>query len=145
VSDPGNTGSILRSAEAAGALAVMTVPGTVELHNPKVIRASMGSIFRVPSFEGIPPEPLCDELRGLGYRIIALRTSGGMPYTEIDFPGRSAIVLGNEAWGLSDGFLKGSDISVSIPLQGNAESLNVSAACAVILFKYAEVRSDGIG
>jgi len=145
VSDPGNVGSILRSAEAAGASAVVTVSGSVELHNPKVVRASMGSIFRVPSFEGLSPVLICRELKQLGYRIIAVEASGGVPYTEADLSGRIALVLGNEAWGLSDEFLKSSDISISIPLKGNVESLNVSAAGAVILFKCAEVRSGEIG
>ncbi len=145
VSDPGNVGSVLRSAEAAGALAVIAAPGTVELHNPKVIRGSMGSIFRIPSFEDLPPGPLCDELKRLGYRIIALGASGGVPYTEVDFSGCIALVLGNEAWGLSDSFLEKSDISVSIPLKGNVESLNVSAAGAIILFRCAEMTHGGTG
>ncbi len=144
LADPGNLGTILRSAEAAGADAVVLTPGSVDPYNPKVVRASAGALFHVPVVEAT-----LDDVAGWGLELIGT-TSHDAPgrtvidHTDADFTGRVALVLGNEAAGLPDEW---SDTAgpiarwVTIPHRGRAESLNVAMAATVILFEASRQRS----
>jgi TrmH family RNA methyltransferase len=132
VQDPGNAGTILRSAEAAGADAVVFGGASVDPFNPKAVRASAGSIFHVPVVVDADPLPSLHQRR-LG---TAART--GTPLDDIDLRQPVALVLGNEAHGLPDGAAV--DDWVTIPMVGRSESLNVGMAAAVLAFEVARQR-----
>ena len=123
LSDPGNAGTIIRSAEAAGADAVVLTPGSVDPYNPKVVRASAGSIFRIPVIE-----LALDALSS--YRRLGTSSHRGDLYTDPVYHGRVAVVVGNEAHGLDDD--AAIDQWITIPHAGPAESLNVAMPATVI-------------
>lgn len=128
VGEPGNLGTIIRSAEAAGADAVVVTPGTADATNPKVLRAAAGAFFHVP----VIPASL-STVGDAGLRVIGTSSHRGTSHTEADWSGRIAIVAGNEATGLDPQ----SDIDdwVRIEHQGRAESLNVAMATTVLCFE----------
>jgi TrmH family RNA methyltransferase len=135
VRDPGNAGTILRSAEAAGAGAVVFCDGSVDVFNPKTVRASAGSLFHVPVVASGPPLEVLAQLGGAGVRRYGTVARGGTPYDEVDLVGRVAVVLGNEAHGLPDGLEASLDGGLTVPMAGRAESLNVGMAAAVVCFE----------
>lgn len=139
ISDPGNAGTILRSAEAAGADAVVFTPGSVDPFNPKVVRASAGSIFHVP----IVVDTELPSISGAGLRALGTSSHRGLPYTRADLRGRIALVVGNEAHGLPDDAQV--DEWLTIPHSGRAESINVAMAATVIVFEAARQRSGRAG
>jgi RNA methyltransferase, TrmH family len=133
VEKPGNVGAILRSADAAGADAVIAIGGT-DLFNPNVVRASVGTVFSLP-VAAATAEEAAAWLRELGVRIVASRVDAERLHVEADLRGAIAIVLGSEATGLSAAW-RASDIeAVRLPMDGKADSLNVSAAAAVLLYE----------
>jgi TrmH family RNA methyltransferase len=133
IADPGNLGTILRSAEAAGVDAVVLTPGTVDALNPKAVRASAGSLFHVP----IVAAGLAD-VGAAGLRRIGTSSHHGIPHDDVDWTGRVAIVLGSEAHGLpADAPV---DDWVRIAHAGRAESLNVAMAATVLCFAAAAAR-----
>ncbi|HET9601973.1 MAG TPA: RNA methyltransferase [Acidimicrobiales bacterium] len=134
LADPGNLGTVLRTAEAAGVDAVVLTPDTVDATNPKVVRASAGALFHVPLVDQVE----LGELRALGLRVLGTSSRAGTPYTETDFTGRVAIAVGNEARGLPDDAPV--DGWVTIPHAGRAESLNAAMAAAVVCFEAARQR-----
>jgi RNA methyltransferase, TrmH family len=131
VRDPGNAGTVLRTADAAGVGAVVAAGGTVDPYNPKTVRSSAGSLFHVPLVVVDDPVAALEALAPR--RRLGTVVRGGEDYTAIDWRRPSAIVLGNEAAGLAPGLPL--DGSVSIPMAGPAESLNVGMACAVLCFE----------
>ena len=132
LADPGNAGTIIRSAEAAGADAVVLTPGSVDPYNPKVVRASAGSLFRVPVVEAT--------LASLSaFRRLGTSSHRGDLYTDPVYHGRVAVVVGNEAHGLDDD--AEIDQWITIPHSGPAESLNVAMAATVLAFEVARQRS----
>lgn len=133
VSDPGNAGTLLRSAEAAGAGAVVLTPGTVDVFNPKVVRASAGALFHVPVTSAT-----LDDVRAAGLRLIGTSSHRGTPSDRFDWSRPVAVVLGNEAHGLPDETPV--DDWVTIEHRGRAESLNVAMAGTVVLFDAARHR-----
>ena len=133
LADPGNAGTIIRSAEAAGAQAVVFTPGSVDPFNPKVIRSSAGSLFRVPVLSAG-----FDELRAVGLRVLATSSHHGDAYTDVDLTGPVALVLGNEAHGVPDD--AAADGWITIPHAGATESLNVAMAATVLAFEVARQR-----
>jgi RNA methyltransferase, TrmH family len=135
VSDPGNLGTVLRSAEAAGVDAVALTPGTVDVLNPKVVRASAGSLFHVPV---VTPVAL-DDVRRAGLRLVGTSSHRGTPHSEHDWTGRVAIVLGSEAHGLA--VAAAVDDWVRIGHFGRAESINVAMAATVLCFEAARARA----
>jgi TrmH family RNA methyltransferase len=143
VRDPGNAGTVLRSAEAAGAGGVICCDGSVDVFNPKTVRASAGAVFHVPVVAGGDPEAVLDELGRAGLRRLGTVARGGVPYTDVDMTGPVAIVLGNEAHGLSPGVESHLDGAITIPMAGRAESLNVGMAAAIICFEAARQRGAG--
>lgn len=133
VQDPGNVGTLIRTAEALGASAAVLLPGTADAWSPKTVRAAMGSSFRLPVVSA-GWDALAPRLRGLGVRVLAA-AGGGEPLDRLpgDVPRRTALVLGNEGAGVSEATLARADAVVGIPLRGRAESLNVAAAGAILL------------
>lgn len=136
--DPGNLGTILRTAEAAGVTGVILSGNSVDIYNPKVVRATMGAIFRVPHFYAEDFLSELGELRAMGATVYAAHLSGKQFYDEPEYTGRSVILIGNEANGLSDEATSRADCLVKIPMEGKAESLN--AAVATSLFVYEAYR-----
>jgi TrmH family RNA methyltransferase len=133
VEKPGNVGAILRSADAVGATAVIAVGGT-DLYNPNVIRASVGTVFSIPVATGEAAE-VAAWLRAAAVRIVASRVDAADLHVDADLTGSVAIVLGSEASGLSEAW-RGDDVhGVRLPMLGAADSLNVSAAAAVLLYE----------
>jgi RNA methyltransferase, TrmH family len=142
VEKPGNVGAILRSADAAGAHAVIAVGGT-DLFNPNVIRASVGTVFSMPVAAASAIETAA-WLRSRGLRIVASRVDAARLHVEADLRGPVAIVLGSEATGLSDAWRAPDVELVRLPMLGVADSLNVSAAAAVFLYEAWRQRHAGV-
>lgn len=140
IEKPGNLGAILRSADGAGVSAVVAVGGT-DLFNPNVIRASTGTVFSVP-LAAAPADAALHWLREHGLRIVAAKVDASRLHTAADLTGPLAIVLGNEASGLSDAWDAPDVESLRLPMLGVADSLNVSVAGAVLLYE-ARRQRDG--
>ncbi len=138
IQDPGNLGTLLRSALGAGAHAVYLAPGTTDPYAPKVVRAAAGSHFRLPiqSLAWDSPESL---LANCSQRLAA-EPHAGQPYDQVDWTRPSALLIGSEAHGLSSSARTMATGSVRIPLQGGLESLNAAVAGSVILFEAARQR-----
>lgn len=141
VRDPGNAGTVLRTADAAGAAAVVCCGGTVDPYNPKTVRSSAGSLFHVPLVVLGDPAAALGQLAMLGYRRLGTVVRGGEDYALVDWRRPSAVVLGNEATGLPGGLPL--DAEVEVPMVGRAESLNVGMACAVLCFEALRQRRLG--
>jgi TrmH family RNA methyltransferase len=133
IADPGNLGTIMRSAEAAGADVVVLTPGSADPYNPKVVRASAGAVFHVPT---VAAE--LDAVRAAGLRLLGTSSHLGARHTEIDWSGRIALVMGNEAHGLADD--APIDDWVRIEHRGRSESLNVAMAATILVFEAARTR-----
>jgi RNA methyltransferase, TrmH family len=140
VQDPGNAGTILRTAEAAGASAVVFAGASVDAFHPKVVRASAGSLFHVQVVNGGVPVDVLEQLGGRGLRRLATAAEGGTPLDDVDLTVPVALVLGNEGRGLGEEIRPAVDELVTIPMAGRSESLNVGMAGAVLCFEAARQR-----
>jgi TrmH family RNA methyltransferase len=140
VQDPGNLGTMLRSAAAAGAGGAVLLPGTADAGNPKAGRAAMGAIFRLPVVEASLPE-LLPELRRRDVQLVAATANAKDSYHLLDWSKPSAIAIGNEGDGLSTEVLAAANRQVAIPLAAGIESLNAAVAMSVIFFEAARQRS----
>jgi RNA methyltransferase, TrmH family len=140
VRDPGNLGTILRSAGAAGAGAVVACAGSVDIYNPKTVRSSAGMLFHLPVVTGPDAGEVLDELGRWGLRRWGTAVKGGCDYAQVDLAGPVALVLGNESHGLGSSIATRLDAVVTIPMAGAAESLNVGTAAAVLCFEAARQR-----
>ena len=134
VEKPGNLGTILRSADAAGAAAVIVCDRATDVHNPNVVRASTGSLFTVPVAEADSGEALAF-LKEHGFRILAATPHAEKLHFEVDLSGRIAIALGAEQYGLTAKWMNGADLRVRIPMLGVADSLNVSSAATILVYE----------
>ena len=134
-SDPGNLGTIMRTAEAAGVTGVIMTKGTVDIFNPKVVRSTMGSIFRLPFAYVEDLKEVIKELKKSGISFYAAHLKGEKSYKAIQYSDRSAILIGNEAKGLSDEVADLADTYVLIPMQGKVESLNAAVAAALMMYE----------
>jgi len=132
IRDPGNLGTIIRTAEAAGVSAVYMSPDCVDLYNPKVIRSTMGSIFRVPVFSG-DLLPVISKLKASGITVYATSLDAVCSYREKDLSS-AAVIIGSEADGVSDEVLKAADDLLIIPMAGQVESLNAAVSAAILMF-----------
>ena len=144
VRDPGNAGSLLRCADAAGADAVVFAGSSVDPYNDKAVRASAGSIFHLPVVVGTTVPAAVARLKQLGFTVLA---ADGAAATTLDdlldsggLDGRIGWVFGNEAWGIPDAEVRLADQVVAVPLYGRAESLNVASAAAVCLYATARAQ-----
>ena len=135
VRDPGNVGTMIRTADAAGVDAVVCCQGTVDPTNPKTVRASAGSLFHLPVVVGGDGLAVVTTLRTAGMRVVGADVRGGDDYTTFDWCQRVAVVFGNEASGLDSATRSALDGAVSIRMQGRAESLNVSVSAAILSFE----------
>jgi TrmH family RNA methyltransferase len=144
VRDPGNAGTVLRTADAAGAGGVIFAGSAVDPYNSKAVRASAGSLFHLPVVTGTPVEEAVRALRERGLRILAADGSAATTLDDLQSAGRlgepTAWLFGNEAWGLPGDVLGLADEAVAVPIYGRAESLNLAAAAAVCL--YASARAQ---
>jgi RNA methyltransferase, TrmH family len=139
IQDPGNLGTMLRSAAAAGATGAVLLPGTVDAANPKVLRAAMGATFVLPVAE-CEREELLALLKARGIRLVSTGAAGAVNYDCFDWHAASAVVVGNEGAGISDLLAEAAHASVSIPMSSGVESLNAAIAVSVILFEAARAR-----
>jgi len=145
VRDPGNAGTVLRTADAAGASAVVFSDNSVDPYNGKCVRASAGSVFHLPIVVGEPVVAAIATLRSSGHHVFAADSRpDAVSLDELDRDGRLAQpttwVFGNEAWGLPPEVVEAADIAVRVPIYGRAESLNLAAAAAVCLYASARAR-----
>jgi len=138
IQDPGNAGTVLRTADAAGANGVVFTEGSVDPYNGKCVRASAGSLFHPPVVRGAPAASAIDSLRSSGLQVLAADGYGEADLDELTDAGElaapTAWVFGNEARGLPDDLAALADRRVRIPIHGRAESLNLAAAAAVCLY-----------
>ncbi len=133
VRDPGNLGTILRTAEGSGAGGLFLLKGSVELLNPKVVRSTAGSIFRFPVLTDQRGGSLLDDLKRAGVMVFATDTEGKL-FSTLDYSRPHAFLLGNEAFGVNPELLAKADQMVSIPMTGPVNSLNVAVAAGILLY-----------
>ncbi|MCY3005309.1 MAG: hypothetical protein NTV29_04950 [Planctomycetota bacterium] len=131
---PGNLGAAMRTADAAGATAVLVSDPISEVWNPNAIRASLGAMFTVPIAVATSSD-LLEWLRARSIKCYAARTENGSIYSKIQFPKKSAIVIGSEAYGLQDRWQSAEISPVHIPMFGKIDSLNASVTCSILLFE----------
>jgi TrmH family RNA methyltransferase len=151
VRDPGNAGTVVRVADAVGADAVVLSSSSVDLHNPKVVRSTAGSLFHLPVVTGVGLHEAVAALRGAGVTVLAADGAGDLDLDDLldragtgsgapDLARPTAWLFGNEAWGLPDEVLALADAVVRVPIRGHAESLNLATAAAICL--YASARAQ---
>ncbi len=140
--DPGNCGTLLRSARAAGVSLVCTTAGTVSARNPKAIRASAGASFHLPVIEGVTPAEFCEYCRFHKISMYQAKGRADRSCWSMDLRGPTAIILGNEAHGLPEAGWEGAS-SIRVPMTSGVESLNVATAGAILLFEAFRQRSLG--
>jgi TrmH family RNA methyltransferase len=134
VRDPGNAGTVIRGADAAGADAVLVSDASVDVHSPKVVRSTAGSLFHLPLVTGLPVDETVARLRAAGIRVLAADGVGTTLLPDVDLEPPHAWVMGNEAWGLEPEVRDLCDDVVRVPIYGKAESLNLAMAATVCLY-----------
>ena len=138
--DPGNLGTILRAGEGAGITGLIMSRDTVDIYNPKVIRSTMGSVFRVPFFYTDDLFATVEELKAKGIRLFAAHLGGKNNYEAEDYTGNIGFLIGNEGNGLTDELSNMADTWVKIPMAGQVESLNAAIAASILMFETARQR-----
>jgi TrmH family RNA methyltransferase len=134
IQDPGNLGTIIRTAEAAGAASVIMNKGCADIYSPKVVRSTMGSIFRVPFIYTDNPEEAVNMIKKAGATVYAAALEGES-ILEKRFEDKRAFIIGNEGNGISEDVLKLADKTVSIPMAGKVESLNAAVSAAILMYR----------
>jgi len=142
VRDPGNAGTIVRSARAAGADAVVFARGSVDPFHPKTVRAAAGALFHLPVVRDLSAEESVARLKERGIAVLGTDAQAGTAYDEVDMTASVALVLGNEAWGVPDEVRSLMDGFVAVPMPGPMESLNVAIAASLLLFEAVRQRRD---
>ena len=136
--DPGNLGTLIRTADAVGASAVVLLEPTADPYDPKAVRASMGSLFNLPVITAGEPEEVFAWLNYRGCRVVAADANAGTPWgSDAEWQGRVALVLGNEARGLSADVIPFVGHNVHLPVRGKADSLNVATAGGILMYFWA--------
>lgn len=135
IQDPGNLGTMIRMAEGAGAAGIIMNSQTADIYNPKVVRSTMGSIFRVPYFYTEDLMATLGTLKAKGVHLYAAHLKGEHYYFQEDFKGAAAILIGNEAAGLSDEIADTADTYIKIPMDGKVESLNAAMAATILMYE----------
>jgi TrmH family RNA methyltransferase len=141
VRDPGNAGTVIRGADAAGAAAVLVSDASVDVWSPKVVRSTAGSLFHLPVVTDLPLESTLTALRTAGVRLLAADGAGTALLPEVDLAPAHAWVMGNEAWGLPPELRQQCDEVVRVPIYGLAESLNLAMAATVCLYASATAQN----
>lgn len=134
VQDPGNMGTIIRTAHAAGAAGIVMTKGTVDIYNDKTLRSTMGSIFYIPIVEDDSLD-FVKSLKKVGYKLVVSSLQGKNNFFEENLQGKVMIAVGNEGNGVSDEVYDIADIKVKIPMPGEAESLNVAVATSIMIYE----------
>ncbi len=140
VRDPGNAGTVIRGADAAGADAVVLSAGSVDVFGPKVVRSTAGSLFHLPVVVGLEIEAILEQVGRAGLRLLAADGSGRHVLGQVDLSGPHAWVMGNEAWGLDEQVRERCDDVVRVPIHGLAESLNLAMAATICLYASASAQ-----
>lgn len=141
IRDPGNLGTMMRTAEGAGITGIILSGNSVDIFNPKVVRSTMGSLFRVPYFYAPDFIETMGRLRDSGVTLYAAHLQGSVPYHEITYGEAVGFLIGNEARGLSESAVEAADFAVRIPMEGELESLNAAVSAAILM--YESVRNGG--
>lgn len=134
IQDPGNMGTIIRTADAAGVDAIIVLKGCVDIYNPKVIRSTMGSIFDMNIIQCTQEEAI-ENLKANSFSIVSSYLDTDNFYNTVDYNNKVALVIGNEANGINDELISKSDILVKIPIYGKAESLNAAISSAILMYE----------
>lgn len=138
IQDPGNMGTIIRTAVAAGIDGIIVLKGSVDIYNLKVLRSTMGAIFKIPLIQDLELEDFLDLFTNSEYKLVSTDLSADKYYYQLDFPHSVIIAIGNEANGLQEELLAKSDYRIKIPIIGEIESLNAAIAAGIILYKVIE-------
>lgn len=146
VRDPGNAGTVIRCADAFGADGVILTTGSVEIHNPKTVRSTVGSLFHLPIVTGLTLAEAVAHVKSMGLQVLA--ADGGGDELDLlaaagELAGPTAWIMGNEAWGLPAEDAELADRVVAVPMWGSAESLNLSSAAAICLYQTASAQRRG--
>lgn len=139
--DPGNLGTIIRMGEGAGVTGVIMSPNTVDIYNPKTIRSTMGSIFRVPFIYVQDFGEAVSECQKSGVKVYAAHLDGNNTYLGEDYITPTAFLIGNEGNGLTDDITKQADTLIRIPMEGEVESLNAAIACTILTYEAVRQRN----
>lgn len=139
--DPGNLGTIIRMGEGAGVTGVIMSPNTVDIYNPKTIRSTMGSIFRVPFIYVQDFGEAVSECQKSGVKVYAAHLDGKNTYLGEDYSTPTAFLIGNEGNGLTDDITKQADTLIRIPMEGEVESLNAAIACTILTYEAVRQRN----
>ena len=132
---PGNIGTMLRTADAAGIGGLVLLKGCADIYAPKTVRSSMGSLFHIPVLSGVSEQEFVRAAKKAGYDLLVTCLDGADNLYKADLSGRIAFVMGNEAGGVSETLLEKADKRVYIPMAGRAESLNVAMAAGIVMFE----------
>ena len=139
--DPGNLGTIIRMGEGAGVTGAIMSPNTVDIYNPKTIRSTMGSIFRVPFIYVQDFGEAVSECQKSGVKVYAAHLDGNNTYLGEDYSTPTAFLIGNEGNGLTDDITKQADTLIRIPMEGEVESLNAAIACTILTYEAVRQRN----
>lgn len=140
IQDPGNMGTIIRTAVAAGVDGIIILKGSVDIYNLKVLRATMGAIFKIPLIQNISLDKFFYLFNNNRYKLISTDLSAEKYYHKLDYREPSIIAIGNEANGLQEKIIANSDYTIKIPVIGEIDSLNAAIATGIILYKVLENR-----
>ena len=140
IQDPGNLGTMVRTAEGAGVNGVIMTKATVDIYNPKTIRSTMGSIYRVPFFYTEDLLGVMQQLQEKGVKLYAAHLKGEQFYHQLDFTSGTAFLIGNEGNGLKDETAEAANVYMKIPMQGQVESLNAAVASVILMYEAARQR-----
>ena len=135
IQDPGNAGTMIRTAEAAGFDGIAALKGTVDIYSPKVVRAAAGSLFRMSVLSGITDRELIGRLKNTPSRLAITSADGGSDCFEADLKGPIALAIGNEGRGVSESLMDAADIRLMIPMEGKIESLNAAVAAGILMYQ----------
>jgi len=135
INEPGNMGTIIRTADAFGFSTILLCNGCVDIYNPKVVRSSMGGIFRTKFVHAANVSETVESIKSGGFQVVATALEGAVDINTVKFAEKCAIVIGNEANGVSDELLSLSDARVTIPMANETESLNAAVAAGIAMFK----------
>ena len=133
--DPGNIGTILRTADAAGYMGAILLKGTADIYSPKIVRAAAGSLFRLPVLLTDTPDQVVRLLKEHDRRIICTALSCSRYYYDVELAENTAVIIGNEGNGVCEEFLNRSDIVVKIPMEGTVESLNAAVSAGILMYE----------
>lgn len=136
--DPGNIGTMIRTAEAAGYRGIIVIKGTCDVFSPKVVRAAAGSVLRMPFMMADGPDEAAGFLKSAGKKILGTRVENARPFYDVDMSCDTALVIGNEGNGMSREFSMLADENIMIPMSGAIESLNAAVAAGIMMYNSLE-------